>query len=544
MFHDDEVPLRSAKNIARQLRDAKGRHSRNQFLSSLPPDVSNDVPMIEEYTDETRYTYNEQDDLMVVDQNDEQLESNSIVVSQIVDDVSFDTNSYLGNSEDDNSQDIQSNLLTQDIPPSSPDTREISTALALFRHRHRLSKSCINNLCDLLRSFGVANVPSDFRSIEKILIKNQENTLQGRKYIICSKCGNKGTSLSKCVDIKCERHSGFVSTPTTLCTFKLLPQVTSILDRHNIMPEPDITNTNISDIQDGYVRRNIIFRERMIDSKKNIVTMLLNSDGIVLKKFSRSIWFTCMVINELPRAIRFNIGNVIICSISMGGNKPKKNQFQSFIKDWVLELQQLELGFHISPPNLHGHFIKVHAYLIAAALDKPAQALLMNLNDPTGYYSCVRCTIQGKSVPTKHGSTRVFIRKNNDGIQDRSNQLYDQHIIQLLKRKSKNKPKDIDPACGQQGHCLLRNLSYFNIGPSFTSDSLHNLYSGTFKRLLEIWFKSRGNSYSIHKQLNLIEAKLDSIKYPTTTYHLPSQLRFYQTYKGNEYRLTLLFGYQ
>ncbi len=80
----------------------------------------------------------------------------------------------------------------------------------------------------------------------------------------------------------------------------------------------------------------------------------------------------------------------------MGGTKPKKDQFQSFIADWVNELKRLELGFYISAPNLNGNFTKFHGYLIAGALDKPAQALLMNINDPTGYYSCVRCTIRGK----------------------------------------------------------------------------------------------------------------------------------------------------
>ena len=78
----------------------------------------------------------------------------------------------------------------------------------------------------------------------------------------------------------------------------------------------------------------------------------------------------------------------------MGDNKPKKDQFQSFIRDWVQELKQLELVFFISPPNSNGNHVKVYGYLIAATLDKPAQALLMNINDPTGFYSCVHCTIK------------------------------------------------------------------------------------------------------------------------------------------------------
>ncbi|CAF3636895.1 unnamed protein product, partial [Rotaria sp. Silwood2] len=65
-----------------------------------------------------------------------------------------------------------------------------------------MSKSCTNDLCDLLRLLGVINVPSDFRSIEKVLMKNQENTLQGQCYIVCSQCGNKGTSLSNCENVQ------------------------------------------------------------------------------------------------------------------------------------------------------------------------------------------------------------------------------------------------------------------------------------------------------------------------------------------------------
>ncbi len=158
----------------------------------------------------------------------------------------------------------------------------------------------------------------------------------------------------------------------------------------------DNDDTRISDVHEGQLRRGLVSQERIFDPAKKIITLLLNSDGIVVKRISRSIWITCMVINELPHAIRFNMNNIIICSISMGSNKPKKNQFQSFIIDWVHELRQLELGFYVSFPNSNDKFTKVHAYLIAAALDKPAQSLLMNLNDPVGFYSCVRCTIRGE----------------------------------------------------------------------------------------------------------------------------------------------------
>ena len=284
-----------------------------------------------------------------------------------------------------------------DVQSALPNVKEISAAIALFRHRHHLTKSCINDLCDMLRLFGVKNVPADFRSIEGNLTQGQSNIFQSKKHFVCLNCGYKGTDFSKCQNENCESKTGFVSNPTTLCTFRLLPQITSILERHNVMLETNAhMNSNIIDVQDGQARRHIVMEERTHDPNKKIVTFLLNSDGIVIKKFTRSIWITCMVINELPRKIRFNTSNVVICCISMGDNKPKKNQFQSLIRDWIQELKQLEFGFFISPPNLNGNLVKVYGYLIAASLDKPAQALLMNINDPTGFYSCVHCTIKGE----------------------------------------------------------------------------------------------------------------------------------------------------
>jgi hypothetical protein len=211
---------------------------------------------------------------------------------------------------------------------SSPNAKEISTALALLRHRHKLSKSCINDFCDLLRSLGVPNVPFYFRSIERNLDTNNDRILDGKRQVVCSACGHQGVNEFKCGNSKCEHSVRFTTPPTVLCTFQLLPQITSILDRNDILAEPDYRSLSVADVHEGGLCRRIVAGERMADPNKRFVTFLLNSDGVLLKKFSRSIWITCMVINELPRSIRFNMENVILCSISMGPNKPKKQYYQ------------------------------------------------------------------------------------------------------------------------------------------------------------------------------------------------------------------------
>ena len=114
--------------------------------------------------------------------------------------------------------------------------------------------------------------------------------------------------------------------------------------------------------------------------------MTIYNDGVLIKNVSRSLWITCACINELPRCKRFEINNMLICSISTGGEKPKKKEYSSILQDIVNELKLLEnIGFDVVLPSnskqsqhKYTHF---HAFTISAVCDKPAQALIMNIKD-------------------------------------------------------------------------------------------------------------------------------------------------------------------
>src|SRR5262249_54976467 len=97
---------------------------------------------------------------------------------------------------------------------------------------------------------------------------------------------------------------------------------------------------------------------------------------------------------------RYDINNILICSISTGDEKPKKDEYSTILQDIVNELKFLEqFGFDVSLPStvknnnrIYTHF---YAFTIAAVGDKPAQALMMNIKDPTGFFSCGWCCIPG-----------------------------------------------------------------------------------------------------------------------------------------------------
>ncbi|CAF1108513.1 unnamed protein product [Rotaria magnacalcarata] len=60
----------------------------------------------------------------------------------------------------------------------------------------------------------------------------------------------------------------------------------------------------------------------------------------------------------------------------------------------------------------------MYAYLIAAALDKPAQALLMNINDPVGFHSCVRCTIKEQHKKNRINFEKTILQYDADNDDD------------------------------------------------------------------------------------------------------------------------------
>ena len=134
--------------------------------------------MISNHSEENQFEDNEMVDTLISDQDEEQGKNNPAISEYGVGDA-HDLSSYSDSDDnDDISHQLTSDLATDNAQTSVPNAKQISISLALFRHRHNLSKSCANHLCDLLRCLGVQNVPSDFRCIERNIIQKEEKILQ------------------------------------------------------------------------------------------------------------------------------------------------------------------------------------------------------------------------------------------------------------------------------------------------------------------------------------------------------------------------------
>jgi hypothetical protein len=51
------------------------------------------------------------------------------------------------------------------------------------------------------------------------------------------------------------------------------------------------------------------------------------------------------------------------------------------------------------------------------------------------------------------------------------------------------------------------------------------------------------NIMSVHDKMDLAVQTFNRISYPSTTYRQPRDIRLFKKFKGNEFRIFLLFGY-
>ena len=378
-----------------------------------------------------------------------------------------------------------------------------------MKARHKLSNSCIKHICYLLRLLKVCNAPKSYSRITRIFRNESTSKNESTIFNICTECNQSSTNATHCDNIECSQHTSFKITPLQFLYMPILPQLRDILIRTpyiNFTRQDHPANPidSMKDITDGAAYSRILSEQ----SPTKFISLLMNVDGIqVAKSSNASLWVISFIINELKRNERFKLKNVIIAGVSSGKSKPSRDQMYTILSPIVQELQQLQYGRYFDLTASNNNLEPLRVFLLAACLDKPAQAIVQNLGEPIGAYGCGKCEIEGAryilislfntclyvelliiillgvTVPINNESRkkiRVFPLLPEAQIQPRlrSNLTHDE----LVNIDENDKPNDInelrDMIRGHVGPCVLRSLKYFDIGYSFLSDTLHNIYHG------------------------------------------------------------------
>ncbi|CAF1560564.1 unnamed protein product, partial [Rotaria sordida] len=175
-------------------------------------------------------------------------------------------------------------------------SQEIAVLLVELRYRHSLTRSCITNICELLQLLKVPNALLNFANIESLILCPHRSTTFPRKSVIRPSCFKQSSNSKMRTNTpNCDAQFSFVRVPTTNYTFALEPQIRSIIERNPIMKRKDNKQV-LSDITDGLAYKKILEME-----PQPFLSLLMNSDGSIVKATSASVWLTTFVINELPR---------------------------------------------------------------------------------------------------------------------------------------------------------------------------------------------------------------------------------------------------
>ncbi|CAF3599883.1 unnamed protein product [Rotaria socialis] len=417
--------------------------------------------------------------------------------------------------------------------------KEIATALIILKVRHRLTTVAISNICRLLRLLDVPNAPKSFSAVKRLIEQEATDKIKPDVLNICHSCNS--VFKTTCDNQKCQSNNQQIRSPNFL-KFLLKDQIQLILESENnftlYSQLPSLSNDHIGEIQHADWYRSVAENE----NGSNFITLLLNVDGIAISGSSDiSLWIFTFIINEIKRSDRYKLQNCILGGVWPGPKKPSREQIYAMLKSMTDELQLLENENVYIVRVLGNQMIKLKVFLIGSTCDKPAQAIVQNIAEPIGKYGCGRCEIPGITVPSRKGANhhiRVFplSSESNDKPQCRSNKNYD--TIMALKNPTEDERK------GYLGQCALRFLKHFDVGQSFLSDSLHNLYGGAMKKLLKLWFSDeyKKSEWSSFTQFGTISKQLYQYRYPSTTSRTPRPLIQFHRFKANEFRLILLFG--
>jgi hypothetical protein len=242
------------------------------------------------------------------------------------------------------------------------------------------------------------------------------------------------------------------------------------------------------------------------------ISFTLNTDGVPIFKSSKfSIWPVYLMINELPFKMRKLSDNMLLCGLWFGDAKPF---IATFSQPLHKSLKKLEDGisFTVGEEVLH-----CKAFLICITADIPARALLLNMIELNGAYSCAHCLEKGTTFKTKNkGSVHIF--------------PFNEEQPHGLSRTHKDSAADAVESVntsssvhGIKGPSFLMCIRSFEYVKGTCIDYMHGVLLGITKLLLKLWISPSfaKEDFSVASLSEVIDSRLLQIKPPSFITRVP-----------------------
>ncbi|XP_034946314.1 uncharacterized protein [Chelonus insularis] len=243
----------------------------------------------------------------------------------------------------------------------------------------------------------------------------------------------------------------------------------------------------------------------------NNIELLINVDGLPLfKSSSKQLWpILCKVYDKLDRYKPFPV------AIYCGDWKPSSLEF--FFQKFINEINILQMS-RITVDN-RSFKVSIEAFIC----DRPARSLLKCMIGHGGYYSCERCTVKG-------------VRFENRTIYPLIGEIEARTNISFRNQTNPYHHLNTSP--------LVRIQPEIDLVHQFVLDSMHLLYLGVMKKLLECWLKgsvNRGLKIDYRHRRRLCELLL-KIKVPSEFQRNTRSLDNFSKFKSTELQFLLLYA--
>lgn len=215
----------------------------------------------------------------------------------------------------------------------------------------------------------------------------------------------------------------------------------------------------------------------------------------------------------------------------------------SFLKPLYDELKELETIGHTFTDFSGAEFIS-KCILLTCTCDLPARAIVYNLNQFNGEYSCWFCLARGETY--KHdtgGISHIF--------------PYDKTFPKGIPRTKESVRRDVQSAAdkvrdgknqkttvnGHKGKFWFMYLDTFDVINSCLIDYMHGICLGIVKQLLTLWFdkKIKSENFSFFNERETVNQYLRQVKPTIFVTRIPRTLDNIVHWKSSEFRNFLLY---
>ena len=151
--------------------------------------------------------------------------------------------------------------------------------------------------------------------------------------------------------------------------------------------------------------------EEIHDTTDNTFTFTLNTDDLqVFNNNPKDCWPFFVAVNELPVKTKYSLSNIILARIWVGTTKINNSVI---LNDLMKEIGLLEEGVEIN-----GEMFEF--FCIYGSFDKPARALILNVQNLNGTFGCPFCLaefcrINMKPIYIQVGFQKVIVKRHCGG---------------------------------------------------------------------------------------------------------------------------------